>query len=143
MANRKNQSTVKSNSSQAEKQYIRVQKELQAMQEAWNHPHSQMLTQLIYELVAQEHNAGKRFSVSKVLHLLNLSFSGYYDYLKREPSKQALHKEEMKKQIKQIYEESDHTYGAPRITKILNQQGIIISPRTVGRLYAGDGYSGL
>ncbi|TGY66064.1 IS3 family transposase [Dubosiella muris] len=132
MPNRKNQSTVKSNFSQAKKEYIRVQKELHNAHETLSQQHQGKLTQLLYELVAQEHNAGKRFSISKVLRLLNVSPSGYYDYLNREPSQQALHKEEMKKQIQQIYEESDHTYGAPRITKILNQQGIVISPRTVG-----------
>lgn len=70
--------------------------------------------------------------MSRVLHLLKLSTSGYYDFLKREPSQRVLHKEEVKKQIKDIYEESHQNYGAPKIAKVLEKQGIVISPRTVG-----------
>lgn len=71
-------------------------------------------------------------SVSRVLHILNLSTSGYYEFLKREPSRQALHKEEMKKQIQDIYDESHQNYGAPKIAKVLQKEGNTISERTVG-----------
>lgn len=70
--------------------------------------------------------------MSRVLHILNLSTSGYYEFLKREPSRQALHKEEMKKQIQDIYDESHQNYGAPKIAKVLQKEGNPISERTVG-----------
>ncbi len=97
-----------------------------------SHQHSGKLTQTLYQLVAQEHDAGIRFCVSRVLHILNLSTSGYYEFLKREPSRQALHKEEVKKQIQDIYDESHQNYGAPKIAKVLQKEGNPISERTVG-----------
>lgn len=124
-------------SSEIEKENIHLQKELRDTQEALkilkkSHQHSGKLTQTLYQLVAQEHDAGIRFCVSKVLHILNLSTSGYYEFLKREPSRQALHKEEMKKQIQDIYDESHQNYGAPKIAKVLQKEGNPISERTVG-----------
>ena len=38
----------------------------------------------------------------------------------------------VKKQIQTIYEDSKHIYGAPKITKLLQQKGECISERTVG-----------
>ncbi len=70
--------------------------------------------------------------MSRVLHILKLSTSGYYEFLKREPSQQELRKQEVKKQIQDIYEESHQNYGAPKIAKVLEKEGVKISPRTVG-----------
>ena len=59
------------------------------------------MTIAIYRSVQEEaENASKeerRFSVSGVFPELDVSFSGYYDWVVREPSKQAQHRKKMKK----------------------------------------------
>lgn len=63
---------------------------------------------------------------------LGVSTSGYYGWSHRKLSKQATHRKEVKKQIQTIYEDSKQIYGAPKITKLLQQKGECISERTVG-----------
>lgn len=48
------------------------------------------------------------------------------------PSLQKQRKQEVKKQIKTIYDESHQNYGAPKIGILLRRQGITITDRTVG-----------
>lgn len=74
----------------------------------------------------------RRISVSGVLKSLGISKSGYYSWKKRLPSDQQKRKVRMQKKIKEIYEDSHQNYGAPKITKKLNQEGVKIAERTVG-----------
>ncbi len=69
-----------------------------------------------------------------MLEKLNLSKSGYYDYVKRKPSNQKKRKQELSKKIKAIHEESHEIYGAPKITVKLNQSGIKVSEKYVGNI---------
>jgi len=64
-----------------------------------------------------------------VLKILGVSTSGFYDYIKREPSKQALRKKEIKTQIQIKYDESKQIYGAPKITEKLKDTGVKIALR--------------
>ena len=68
-----------------------------------------------------------------MLKKLGVSKSGYYDWLHRNPSKQSLHKKEVKVAIRRIYDESKCIYGAPKITKALLGEGYRITERTVTR----------
>ena len=70
--------------------------------------------------------------MARVLKLLGLSRSGYYACLNRKPSNQALRKEDVKKQIQKIYDQSHQNYGAPKIGVLLRRQGYTITDRTVG-----------
>ena len=69
-----------------------------------------------------------------MLDKLNLSKSGYYDYVNRKPSKQKVRKQELIKKIKAIHEESHEIYGAPKITVKLNQSGIKVSEKYMGNI---------
>lgn len=75
----------------------------------------------------------RRISVSGVLKHLGVSKSGYYDWLKRQPSQQSMHKSEVMAEIKTIYDESDSIYGAPKITEELHRKGFQTAERTVTR----------
>jgi len=75
---------------------------------------------------------GQKLSVSRVLRILGLSTSGYYDYCNRKPSAAQLNKERMMERIVEIYDESHQIYGAPKIAQLLRQEGNVISERTVG-----------
>lgn len=76
---------------------------------------------------------GRRLPVSRVLEILGVSKSGYYDWVDRKPSKRELHKLDMQKKIMKIHEDSKQIYGAPKITRKLKSQGEQISERTVTR----------
>ena len=69
-----------------------------------------------------------------MLEKLNLSKSGYYDYVKRKPSNQKKRKQELSKKIKAIHEKSHEIYRAPKITVKLNQSGIKVSEKYVGNI---------
>ncbi len=68
-----------------------------------------------------------------MLKYLGVSKSGYYAWLKREPSDSAIQKQKVKDAIKEIYDESFCIYGAPKITKELHKRGLNTAERTVTR----------
>lgn len=69
-----------------------------------------------------------------MLKKLNISKSGYYEYLKRKPCKQKIRKEKITIRIKEIHNQSRKIYGAPKITKILQSEGEKISQKYVGNI---------
>lgn len=64
--------------------------------------------------------------------VLGVSTSGFYDWMKREPSDQEKKKKHVMKHIKRIFYENYESYGSRRITEGLHRMGIVISERTVG-----------
>lgn len=76
-------------------------------------------------------NEKHRISVFRVLDILGVSKSGYDAFLKRDVSQTEMHRNKVKKAIKQVYAESKEIYGAPKIYKKLKKQGLKASLRTV------------
>jgi transposase InsO family protein len=74
------------------------------------------------------------FSVGQMASILGVSPSGYYDFLKRSPSIREQTNQTLVKQIKAIFEESDQTYGSPRVHAELRAQGYSCSRNKVARL---------
>lgn len=74
------------------------------------------------------------FSLEQMAHILGVSRSGYYDFIKRLPSASELENEKLIKKIKTIFEESFETYGSPRIHAELLEEGLSCSRRRVARL---------
>lgn len=66
-----------------------------------------------------------------MLKKLDVSRLGFYDYLKRVPSKTKLRKERIIKEIKKIHKESYEIYGSPKITELLNKKGEKVSQKYV------------
>ncbi len=66
-----------------------------------------------------------------MLKKIDVSRSGFYDYLKRVPSKTKLRKERITKEIKKIHKESYEIYGSPKITELLNKHGEKVSQKYV------------
>ena len=66
-----------------------------------------------------------------MLKKLDVSRLGFYDYLKRVPSKTKLRKERIIKEIKKIHKESYEIYGSPKITELLNKKGKKVSQKYV------------
>lgn len=81
----------------------------------------------------------RRISVNSVLRRLGVSTSGYYSWLKRKPSDQQMRKEQIKAEIRTIYNQSHQIYGAPKITEILKSWGYVIAEKTVGNYMREQG----
>ena len=73
-----------------------------------------------------------RLNVSGVLRILGVSRSGYFAWKKRLPSNREKRKEQIKKRILAIYQESHQNYGAPKIAECLRREGEKIANKTVG-----------
>ena len=88
----------------------------------------------MYSEVKKAHEkAGDGFSVSGVLKQLDVSKSGYYDWLHRKPGSREKERIKIQKDIMDIYEGSHQIYGATKITEQLKADGKKISERTVSR----------
>ena len=74
------------------------------------------------------------FDIRLMCRVLKVSHSGYYDWLKREPSKRSKQDAILQEKIKTIWEDSRQTYGVPRIHAELQAQGIAIGRKRVSRL---------
>ncbi|WP_155084804.1 IS3 family transposase [Piscirickettsia salmonis] len=74
------------------------------------------------------------FPVDRVCSILGVSRSGYYSWLKVQPSKRMIENQKLARRIKEIFIESRATYGTRRIRKQLATQEISVSRKRVGRL---------
>jgi hypothetical protein len=83
----------------------------------------------------------ERFPVAFMCEMLDVSRSGYYAWIKREPSKRQLDDERLGELITQIHEEFDETYGIDRIHGELARRGYRVGPRRVRRLARVAGLS--
>jgi transposase InsO family protein len=71
--------------------------------------------------------------------VLEVSSSGYYASLKRPPSWHALIDDVLMAHVRIIHAESGETYGAPRVHRELQAEGLPASPKRVARLMREDG----
>lgn len=66
--------------------------------------------------------------------MLQVSRSGYYQFLQAGTSPRQQRQEELGVQIQAVYQEHAGRYGAPRITQQLKDQGVSVNRKTVARL---------
>jgi len=74
------------------------------------------------------------FPVTRMCQELEVSSSGYYAWRHRPPSAREMANEELCKKIEAVYNDSDGTYGSPRIYRELKAQGVSCSENRVARL---------
>ncbi len=74
------------------------------------------------------------FPLQVMCRVLAVSRSGYYEWLSRKDSPRKLANKALKNRIKVIYAASYKTYGSPRITEELRDQGVRCSEKRVARL---------
>lgn len=82
------------------------------------------------------------FPLSAMCRALQLSSSGYYDWLKRPLSERARQDEELRRRIRAIWDDSAGTFGRPRIHAALRRGGVRVSQKRVGRLMKEMGLRG-
>ena len=90
---------------------------------------------------------GQRFAIRRMARLLSVSASGYYAYVKRAaatvltPRQQR--RADLEVKITEIHADSDGTYGSPRITTELREQGEVVNEKTVAKVMASIGLEGI
>lgn len=71
--------------------------------------------------------------------VLEVSTSGYYKWLKREPSAREKRRQWLKKRIQHYYYHFKQRAGSPTLTAALREEGCAVSSKTVSRLMKGMG----
>ena len=79
------------------------------------------------------------FDVRLMCRVLEVSPSGYYASRKRPPSWHALIDEVLSARVRSIYDESGESYGAPRVHRELQAEGLPASPKRIARLMREEG----
>lgn len=79
------------------------------------------------------------FPVRLMCRVLEVTSSGYYASLKRPLSWHALVDEILMARVRIIHQESGETYGAPRVHRELQAEGLPASPKRIARLMREDG----
>jgi putative transposase len=83
------------------------------------------------------------FPVRTMCRVLDVSASGFYDWLDRAPSQRAMDDAVLLERIRAIHAESDGTYGAPRIHAELTEQGQSVGRKRVARLMRQGAIAGV
>ena len=89
------------------------------------------------------HAEKSSFTVSRMARLLEVSRSGYYAWVHREPSTLAIRRERIEAKVVWFHGESDEVSGSPRILMDLREDGEIISRKTVAHAMRRLGLRGV
>lgn len=76
-------------------------------------------------------------------NLFKVNCSGYYAWLIRKPSKQAIENHVLSDRIEAICRSGKGRYGSPKVTRILRSDGIHVSRRRVARIMRSKGLRSL
>ncbi len=77
--------------------------------------------------------------VRVMCRLLSVSHGGFYDWCDRSPSRRALENERLTGLVRSSFEQSDRTYGSPRVWRDLDEWGERVSENRVARLMCRAG----
>lgn len=81
----------------------------------------------------------KQYRIHRLCKALKVSRSGYYAYLKHQPSQRERENTDLVKLIKDVHQQSKQRYGSPRVYKTLQAQGHTPSLGRVKRLMRREG----
>lgn len=89
---------------------------------------------------------GASVTVGRMCELLQVSRSGYYDWVARQgagPGAREQRLLDLSEKVAAAYEDSDGVYGAPRITAELRAAGEVVSVKTVAKVMRINGIQGI
>jgi putative transposase len=89
-----------------------------------------------YAWIQEQH---AEFSVSRVCRILEVSRSGYYEWLGRLPRAKTDAAQQVAATVQQYFAQGRGTYGTRRIKHLLAQEGLQVSRRRIGRILARAG----
>ena len=79
------------------------------------------------------------FAVVLMCKVLAVAPSGYYAWRSRPPSRREMANRALKATIKKVLDDSDQTYGSPRIYQVMRKMGLLCSQNRVARLMRAEG----
>ena len=88
------------------------------------------------------HRRRRQLSIRRMCQLLNVSRSGFYDWLQRAESRRSPRNRELLLLVRQIHLESNGVYGARKIRRELLELGEDVGRHRVARLMRADGLKG-
>jgi putative transposase len=83
------------------------------------------------------------FGVEPICRMLQVAPSTYYAAKQRPPSPRAVRDEQLKAEIVRVFEANYRCYGAYKVWRQLNREGIVVARCTVARLMRQLGLTGL
>ena len=89
-----------------------------------------------YAWIQEQH---AEFSVTSLCRILEVSRSGYYEWLGRPPSTHAAADQPLQEKVQRYFTQGRGTYGTRRIKHLLAQEGLQVSRRRIGRVRAQAG----
>ena len=84
----------------------------------------------------------EEFRLKRLCRVLKVSRSGFYAWLRRQPSPREIEDRSIRERICSLHAESRGTYGSPRIHAALRDEGTRIGRKRVARLMRWEGLSG-
>ena len=79
------------------------------------------------------------FAVVLMCKVLAVAPSSYYAWRSRSPSRREMANRELKATIRKVLDDSDQTYGSPRIYQVMRKMGLLCSQNRVARLMRAEG----
>lgn len=95
-----------------------------------------------YGFIAEEQANDCGWSVAEMCRALEVSRSGFYDWLDRKPPPRVVGDAQLAIEIEAIWECSDRTYGSPRVHRWLRRQGFRVGRKRVARIMRANGWEG-
>jgi putative transposase len=86
---------------------------------------------------------GERFGVEPICRVLEASPSTYHARRTRAPSSRALRDQQLPAEIRRVHTANYGVYGARKVWKQLNREGVLVARCTVERLMRQTGITGL
>jgi putative transposase len=83
-----------------------------------------------------------QFPVSLLCKTIGVTRQGFYAWLRRMPSRRSVADAGLLERIRQIHQETNRAYGAPRIYLDLRDEGVRVGKKRVARLMRADGLRG-
>lgn len=88
-------------------------------------------------LFIEEHRSV--FRIKKMCEVLCVSRSGYYKWRSASPSERDKRRGKLIERILYHYRDNDGLYGSPKITQLLQREGLKVTEKTVGRIMREHG----
>ncbi len=80
------------------------------------------------------HAQKAKYGIRALCDALEVSRSGYYAWLTRGPCNRDEQNADLREHIEEIFEETRHSYGSPRMTHALRERGCIAGRHRVARI---------
>ena len=112
---------------QKEIEYLRRQREILKK----SYEHTGQGTEHRYAMIKE---LSVKFGIKECCQVLEVSRSGYYQWVKPGRSERAKAEAKLVEQIVEVFEANKERYGSPRVTRELRQQGVRCSENRAARL---------